>query len=59
MKPRPTDYKDPSDDDGTDWKFVGEDGRGDRAKEYDPDRWWVKYISSPKAESINNNLGVY
>ncbi len=59
MKPRPTDYKDPFSDDGSEWEFVGEDGRGDRAKEYDVDRWWKKWVSSPKANSIERNVGIY
>ncbi len=58
VKPRPTDYKNPTDDDGSEWDFVGQDGRGDRAKEYDPDRWWKKYVSSPKANAIERNVGV-
>ena len=59
MKPRPTDYKSPFDDDGSEWDSVGKDGRGDRKKEYDPDPWYQKYIMSEKANSIERNVGIH
>lgn len=58
MTPRAADYRDTSDDDIDDWGFVGEEARGDRPKEGDPDPWWQKYIMSSRARSIERNLGI-
>lgn len=40
------------------WGFVGDEARGDRAKESDPDPWWQKYVMSSKARNIERNLGI-
>lgn len=40
------------------WGFVGEEARGDRPKESDPDPWWQKYVMSSKARNIERNLGI-
>lgn len=40
------------------WAYVGEEARGDRPREYDPDPWWQKYVMSSKARSIERNLGI-
>lgn len=58
FRPNPRDMDDSSDDDEAQWDFVGKEGRGDQAREVDPDPWFKKYIQSPKARSIERNLGV-
>jgi hypothetical protein len=58
MKPNGTDYRDDSDEEIDDWAFVGEEARGDRPKEEDPDPWWQKWVMSSRARSIERNLGI-
>lgn len=58
MKPSASDYEDSSTDEGEEWAFVGEEGRGSEPVEKDPGRFWRKYIMSPQARSIERNLGV-
>ncbi len=57
MTPRSSDYYDPSEAVEDDWSIVGHEGRGDTPLEQDPDPWWGKYIMSPKARAIEQNLG--
>lgn len=52
------DYRDPTDEENDEWAFAGKEARGDRPRERDPDRWWRKYIMSPKARSIERNMGI-
>ena len=59
MKPNPDGYRDLTDEEDTNWDFVGQIGRGDRPREKDPDSWWGKYVMSEKARSIERNFGVY
>ncbi len=40
------------------WGYVGEEARGDRPREYDPDPWWQKWFMSSKARNIEKNLGI-
>jgi hypothetical protein len=40
------------------WDFVGEEGRGEQDRERDPDPWFKRYLMSPKANSIERNLGI-
>lgn len=50
-------YDDGLDDDGSEWSFVGEEGRADQERETDPDPWFRKHLMSEKARSIEHNLG--
>jgi len=56
--PNPTDWDEKSDEDSGEWDFVGDEGRGDRTRERDPDPWFKKYLMSEKANSIERNLGI-
>lgn len=56
--PNPRDFSDGSEEDTGEWDFVGEEGRGDRTRERDPDPWFKKYLMSEKANSIERNLGI-
>lgn len=58
LKPTSAGYRDSSADEIDDWAFVGEEARGDRPKEGDPDPWWQKYVMSSRARSIERNLGI-
>lgn len=58
FRPNPHDMDDSADDAEAEWEFVGKEGRGDQPREVDPDPWFKKYIQSPKARSIERNLGV-
>ncbi len=58
LKPKSQDYRDPSDQTGEEWNIVGEEGRGHMAPERDPDPWWQRLVMSPKARSIERNLGI-
>jgi hypothetical protein len=58
MKPNPNDYRDPTEEEDSNWEFVGQLGRGDRLREKDTDSWWGKYIMSEKARSIERNFGI-
>lgn len=40
------------------WDYVGEEARGDRPREHDPDPWWQKWFMSSKARNIEKNLGI-
>ena len=60
FSPKTSDYADPTND-GSDsadeWDFVGSEGRGDLPRDKESDGL-TKWISSPKARSIERNLGV-
>jgi len=58
FKPNTNDYRDSTLDDEDAWDIVGKEGRGHLEAEKDPDGWWQKYIMSPKARSIERNLGI-
>ena len=58
MRPNPSDYRDVTEEEDTNWEFVGQMGRGDRPREKDPDWWWGKFFMSEKARSIERNFGV-
>lgn len=56
FKPSSRDYFDESDVGVDEWAQAGEEGRGDQAKEHESDGL-TRYMSSPKAQAINRNLG--
>lgn len=56
--PRATDYRNPADEVDDEWAIVGQEGRGHRPIERDPDPWWQKYVMSAKARSIERNFGI-
>lgn len=56
--PNPSDWDEGSEKDAGEWDFVGDEGRGELARERDPDRWFKKYLMSEKANSIERNLGI-
>lgn len=56
--PNPTDWDSEASEDSGEWDFVGEEGRGDRQRERDPDPWFKRYLMSEKANSIERNLGI-
>jgi hypothetical protein len=58
LKPRPTDHRDPTEEANHEWDYVGNEARGNRPREQDPDRWYKKYVQSEKARSIERNLGI-
>ena len=58
FRPDTQDYADGTDDDGTEWDFVGEEGRAGQQRERDPDPWFKQNLMSPKARSIEHNLGI-
>ena len=58
FRPNPFDYRDASDDPGSEWDFVGSEGRAEQQREFEPDdQWFKKYLMSPRARSIERNLG--
>lgn len=57
FRPKPTDW-DPGDDPEKEWDFVGDEARPFLGHERDPDRWYKNYVMSPKANSIERNLGI-
>lgn len=62
FRPKTNDYADPINDPNSaeyhdEWESVGSEGRGDQAYEKESDGL-TKWISSPKARSIERNLGV-
>jgi hypothetical protein len=58
IRPNPNDYREASDDPGSEWDFVGDEGRADQqAVVEDGDQWFKKYLMSPRARSIERNLG--
>ena len=58
FSPSHNDYRDTSQDADDDWGFVGQEARGDRPRERDPDPWWQQFVMSPRARSIEKNLGI-
>lgn len=60
LKPKPFDsnWSSGAESEIDQWSFVGEEGRGDRPMERDPDRWWQDLVRSPKHKSIERNLGI-
>ena len=58
FKPKPFDSDWVDDDEIDQWSYVGDEARGDRPKESDPDPWWQKYVMSSKARNIERNLGI-
>lgn len=58
VRPNPNDYREASDDPGSEWDFVGDEGRADQTPVVERDDWWFKkYLMSPRAQSIERNLG--
>ncbi|GAB4137241.1 MAG: hypothetical protein Tsb009_04710 [Planctomycetaceae bacterium] len=56
---KPADYLDGTEIEQESWTSeAGTIGRGNRARQTDPDSWWGKYIISPKHRAIENNLGI-
>lgn len=58
FKPKPFDSDWSGEEEIDQWASVGEEARGDRPKESDPDAWWQKYVMSSKARNIERNLGI-
>ncbi|MEQ8856782.1 MULTISPECIES: hypothetical protein [Gimesia] len=58
FKPKPFDSDWSGEDEIDQWGYVGEEARGDRPRERDPDQWYKKYVMSSKARSIERNLGI-
>ncbi|WP_298864882.1 hypothetical protein [uncultured Gimesia sp.] len=58
FKPKPFDSDWSGEDEIDQWSSVGDEARGDRPKESDPDPWWQQYIMSSKARNIERNLGI-
>ncbi len=58
FKPKPFDSDWSGEDEIDQWSSVGDEARGDRPKESDPDPWWQKYVMSSKARNIERNLGI-
>ena len=58
FRPKTSDYRDSTQDEIDEWESVGREARGDQPFEHDPDPWWQNYIMSPKARSIERNLGI-
>lgn len=52
FKPRPNDYRDPTQEANDEWAGVGTEARGDKASDFRIDSWL-----SPKAQSIERNTG--
>ncbi|MFK7817376.1 MAG: hypothetical protein AB8G99_01550 [Planctomycetaceae bacterium] len=58
FRPNPHDYRDAGDDPGSEWDFVGTEGRAEQESEFEADdQWFKKYLMSPRARSIERNLG--
>ncbi len=57
FRPKPLDgpVKDDSKED--EWAFVGDEGRADREREMEQDRWWHNLVMSEEARNIERNLG--
>ena len=57
--PKSHDYFDPANNDedfaSDEWASVGQEGRGDTAREKESD--WFSQFESPKTRAINRNLG--
>ncbi len=58
FRPDSRDYGDGTEDDGSEWDFVGDEGRSGQQKERDPDPWFKQNLMSAKARSIEHNLGI-
>jgi hypothetical protein len=58
FRPDSRDYGDSTEDDGSEWDFVGDQGRADQQRERDPDPWFKQNLMSAKARSIEHNLGI-
>jgi hypothetical protein len=58
FRPDTRDYDNGIEDDGSEWEFVGDEGRAGQARERDPDPWFKQNLMSPKARSIEHNLGI-
>ncbi|WP_339735707.1 hypothetical protein [uncultured Gimesia sp.] len=58
FKPKPFDSDWSGEEEIDQWASVGEEARGDRPMESDPDAWWQKYVMSSKARNIERNLGI-
>lgn len=58
MKPKPFDSDWSGEEEIDQWASVGDEARGDRPKESDPDPWWQKWVMSNKARNIERNLGI-
>lgn len=58
FRPNPFGYSDAGDDPGSEWDFVGNEGRAEQPRQPEPnDQWFKKYLMSPRARSIERNLG--
>ena len=56
----PLDLDNPGDNPGSEWEFVGKEGRAGQAIEYEPGSKWFKDIfMSDRARSIERSVGVY
>lgn len=59
FRPNSNDYRDASDDPGSEWDFVGDEGRADQTTVIEQeDQWFKKHLMSARARSIERNLGV-
>ena len=58
FRPDTRDYGDGTEDDGSEWDFVGKEGRSEQQRERDPDPWFKQNLMSAKARSIEHNLGI-
>ena len=59
MMPSTGGYRDSTQEEGDGWEIVGKEGRGHMAPDKDPDPWWQQYVMSPKARSVERNLGIH
>ena len=57
FKPRPTDYRDLTEEEGDEWASVGQEARGDRPL-VDENDALKPLIMSKKAQAIERNLGL-
>ncbi len=58
VAPSPSDYRDTTDEEDDEWASVGEEARGNRPVEKDPDQWWRNWLMSGRARAIERNLGI-
>lgn len=58
FRPNPGDDEPYEPDVEDQWAFVGEEARGDRPMERDPDRWWRNLMMSERALTIERSLGI-
>lgn len=56
FRPKTGDYEEMGSG-GSEWDFVGIEGRGDRKMEKDPDPWFMQ-LQSERARAIERNCGV-